>query len=222
MPMKPFKVAKSRLRTEVATVPQLPPVSELAKAFFRDVIAALQESPSVECVVVVGDDADLARQARRAGAMFLSGPTCPAEGPELWAELNAASQSGFDLAFRNFRTEYAVSVAGDLASLKSDSITTLFRALQDSERGIGRTAFVRDRSGHGTTLLAVNRDDRLLPQFGKNSAAAHSRAGAVDLTDQAPPDARLDIDTFEDLKLAIKLGVGPHTAAVLDGWGLDE
>jgi 2-phospho-L-lactate guanylyltransferase len=68
--------------------------------------------------------------------------------------------------------------------------------------------------------MVVAHSAELEPHFQGRSAARHRNSGAVPLTDEllGGPlvDARFDVDTGVDLVTVIDLGVGPHTAALLD------
>jgi 2-phospho-L-lactate/phosphoenolpyruvate guanylyltransferase len=80
-------------------------------------------------------------------------------------------------------------------------------------------AFLPDSSGVGTTMVVANAG-RLDPHFQGRSAARHRASGAVPLTaellSEPLADARQDVDTEVDLATVIGLGLGPHTAALID------
>jgi 2-phospho-L-lactate guanylyltransferase len=76
----------------------------------------------------------------------------------------------------------------------------------------GGRAFVADSAGTGTTLLAAASPAALSPSYGPGSRARHLDGGAVELT--GPPALRRDVDTPDDLRDALRLGVGTRTAAV--------
>jgi 2-phospho-L-lactate guanylyltransferase len=73
--------------------------------------------------------------------------------------------------------------------------------------------FVPDHDASGTTLLAASAGLALAPSYGVGSQASHAGSGAVELP--AGPGLRLDVDTPADLEAALRLGVGPATAAVV-------
>jgi 2-phospho-L-lactate guanylyltransferase len=52
------------------------------------------------------------------------------------------------------------------------------------------------------------------PMFGGASRARHASAGAVELFLDGVPGLRRDVDTPEDLRVAVALGAGFRTAAV--------
>ncbi len=69
-----------------------------------------------------------------------------------------------------------------------------------------------DAAGTGTTVLAAAAGHRLAPRYGPGSRDGHAASGAVEVDG----DLRLrrDVDTPDDLRDALALGVGPRTAAV--------
>ncbi|MYR60762.1 2-phospho-L-lactate guanylyltransferase, partial [Streptomyces sp. SID625] len=73
-------------------------------------------------------------------------------------------------------------------------------------------AFLADAAGIGTTLLAVGADRELRPAFGTGSRLRHRESGAVELGPDAVDSVRQDVDTGDDLRAALALGVGPRTA----------
>ena len=56
----------------------------------------------------------------------------------------------------------------------------------------------------------------LRPRFGPSSAELHRLAGHAPLPIAPDSGLRIDVDELADLHLAIDLGVGAHTRAVLD------
>jgi 2-phospho-L-lactate guanylyltransferase len=75
-------------------------------------------------------------------------------------------------------------------------------------------AFVADAAGIGTTLYTARPDASFTPAFGLDSRARHREGGARELALEDVPSVRRDVDTMEDLRAALELGVGPHTASV--------
>ena len=114
-------------------------------------------------------------------------------------------------------THGAARLTGPVAALSSD-----LPALRPGELGAALAAasrhpraYVPDAQGHGTTLLTAA-GVPLDPRFGAQSAAAHAASGAV-LLDGDWPGLRRDVDTADDLRAAVGLGAGRHTASVLAG-----
>ena len=190
LPVKRLAQGKSRLR---ATLP--PAADALPLALAADTAtAALACAP----VLVVTSDEMVAAALRRLGA------TIAAE-PDTLAGLNAAIAFGGEVAAsQGYRP---VAITADLPAMRPADLGAVLARLDR------RAAFVPDRRGDGTTLLAAAQGAALRPRFGPNSAMAHRRDGASRLS--APPRLRHDVDTEADLVAAIDLGVGRHTAAVL-------
>jgi 2-phospho-L-lactate guanylyltransferase len=74
---------------------------------------------------------------------------------------------------------------------------------------------VPDAAGTGTAMLAAPAGVELDPRFGRGSARAHQASGAVRL-DGGWPTLRQDVDTAADLAVAAALGLGRHTAELVD------
>lgn len=167
----------------------------LSVAFARDAITAAAAAESVARVVVVTGDADVARD--------LAVETVDDPGTGLAAAIRtgiAALDEG----------QPAAVMLGDLPALTPGALD---EALAMAERE-GRS-FVPDALTTGTTLLAARRADALRPHFGPGSAERHRLAGHVALPVAPDSGLRVDVDELADLHLAIDLGVGEHTQAVL-------
>ena len=71
-------------------------------------------------------------------------------------------------------------------------------------------SFVADAAGIGTTLYTAPYA-RFDPRFGPGSRLAHLGTGAREI--EGPlASLRRDVDDVDDLREALALGVGPHTA----------
>jgi 2-phospho-L-lactate/phosphoenolpyruvate guanylyltransferase len=197
--LKPATHAKSRL-----AVPD-PLRRRLAWTMARDTLAALSEA--LPHVLVVSDQPALETQLRRAGL--------PVEviSESGHVGMNSALSWGANaLQAQGFTT--IVACVGDLPALRPASIIQIV----DASRAHSRS-FVADASGVGTTFLVAH-DVELAPQFQGRSAAAHYASGAANLSTTAIgspiADARRDVDTEADLAVAIGLGVGQATGALVD------
>jgi 2-phospho-L-lactate guanylyltransferase len=169
--------------------------TSLALAMVRDVVQVAQSSPTIAEVVLVGDPA--------AAAALPELPCVPDSGRGLNTEVAAA-------AFGCAR------VAVLLPDVPAVSVDQLDRALDVG--GQFTRAFVADAEGIGTTLLMAQSGDALHPAFGPRSCASHAASGAVPVPDAGPGQlARLRRDVDDEIGLwdAARLGVGPHTAAVI-------
>ncbi|MFI6208840.1 2-phospho-L-lactate guanylyltransferase [Streptomyces sp. NPDC051041] len=196
IPLKPLARAKSRLADTAGD--GLRP--GLALAFAQDTVAAALACPAVRGVVVVTDDAVAGRELAALGARIV--PDEPGAG------LNAALAHAAALV-RAARPRSAVAALNaDLPALRPPELARVL----DAAAGFPR-AFLPDAAAVGTTLLAAAPGRELRPAFGAGSRARHRASGAVELALDAVDSVRQDVDTGEDLRTALALGVGPRTAA---------
>jgi 2-phospho-L-lactate/phosphoenolpyruvate guanylyltransferase len=194
VPAKRLAVAKTRLRP--LTAGSADPHTAWVLALLADTVAAATASPAVARVVVVTDDPDAVAVVRGLGADTV--PDEPDRG------LNPALVHGA-LAAGPGRV---AALSSDLPALRADELTAALAAAG----GAVPRCFVPDAGGTGTTLLTAV-GVPLDPAFGRGSAAAHRAGGAREL-DGPWPGLRRDVDTAEDLRAALALGVGPRTAAL--------
>ncbi|MFF9201342.1 2-phospho-L-lactate guanylyltransferase [Streptomyces sp. NPDC014986] len=196
VPLKPLALAKSRLSD--AADDGLRP--GLALAFAQDTVAAALECPAVRGVVVVTNDARAGRELAALGAAVA--PDEPRGG------LNAALAHGAAVVRASRRAEGVAALNADLPALRSRELARVLDAAAAFPR-----AFLADAAALGTTLLAAAPGRDLRPCFGPDSRARHRASGAVELRLDAVDSVRQDVDTGDDLRAALALGVGPHTAA---------
>lgn len=197
VPVKVLAVAKSRLASCGD-----PLRAQLALAFAADVVTACLACPDVARVLVVTDDPQATRALRALGAQVAP------DGPD--AGLNPALDHGAALLRAALGECGVVTVASDLPTLRPDHLAAALAAVPARGR-----ALVADVESIGTTLLAAGPGAALLPAYGDGSRQRHLDSGAVELL--APAALRRDVDTPADLAHAVRLGVGPHTAALLRG-----
>lgn len=190
VPLKRPDRAKTRLaRSGVADH------QRLAVAFAWDTIAAAAASPLVGSVWVVTDDADLVPP----GAHHLAD-----QGD---GDLNRALARAAEAISADHPSLGVVALCADLPALATEDLT-------EALAGMEHRCFVADSAGTGTTLLGVPAGIRLEPAFGIGSARRHEGSGATPLS--APlTTLRLDVDTADDLRRAIHVGVGTHTQRAL-------
>jgi 2-phospho-L-lactate/phosphoenolpyruvate guanylyltransferase len=212
LPLKGGTNAKSRLGAP----------AQLATAIALDCLAAVLAADDVGDVVVVTPDPRLAGLARDAGARVRP-ESVPGSG------LLAAVSDGL----AGVAGRCAVLLA-DLPALRPADLTTALRlaaALLEPrtaarlEPSAGRRTesaqparpemvFLPDAEGSGTVLLTALDPAAMRPAFGPASASAHEAAGAHRL-DADLPRLRRDVDTRDDLRTALALGVGVRTQAAL-------
>ncbi|MGW1540980.1 2-phospho-L-lactate guanylyltransferase [Streptomyces sp. NPDC002309] len=196
VPVKSLARAKSRLADAAADT--LRP--GLALAFAQDTVAAALASPAVGDVAVVTDDELAGRELAALGARVVS--------DEPGGGLNAALAHGA-AAVRARRPKSPVAALNaDLPALRPAELAQVLDAAAEFPR-----AFLADAAAIGTTLLAAAPDRELLPAFGLDSRARHRCGGAQELALTGVDSVRQDVDTAEDLRAALALGVGPRTAA---------
>lgn len=169
----------------------------LAVAFARDVITAARDARSVDRVVVVTCD-----PAVTEGIDGIEVVDDPSGG------LRAAIAEGLAV----LEPEHPAAVMlGDLPALTPEALDDALLLAEHEER-----SYVPDAAATGTTLLAARRAEALRPRFGPGSADLHRLAGHAPLPIAPDSGLRIDVDELADLHLAIDLGVGAHTRAVLD------
>ncbi|MEU7059610.1 2-phospho-L-lactate guanylyltransferase [Streptomyces sp. NPDC046197] len=196
IPLKPLARAKSRL-SDTAHDGVRP---GLVLAFALDTVAAALACPGVRDVAVVTDDVLAGRELAALGARIV--PDEPHGG------LNAALAHGTAVVRASRPQSPVAALNADLPALRPTELARVLTAAAEFPR-----AFLSDAAGVGTTLLAVAPDRELLPAFGVDSRSRHRASGAVELPLEAVDSVRQDVDTGEDLRAALALGVGPRTAA---------
>ncbi|MEV5611741.1 2-phospho-L-lactate guanylyltransferase [Streptomyces sp. NPDC052225] len=200
IPLKPLVRAKSRLAPTAGDA--LRP--GLALAFAQDTVAAAAACAAVRDVVVVTDDARAERELTALGARVV--PDAPQAG------LNAALVHGAARARALRPATPLAALNADLPALRPEELARVLAAAAAFPR-----AFLPDAAGIGTTLLSSAPGTELLPAFGTDSRARHAASGAAELPLDAVDSVRQDVDTGDDLRAALALGVGPHTARAAAG-----
>ena len=196
IPLKPLTRAKSRL-SDTAGDGVRP---GLALAFAQDTVAAALACAVVGDVAVVTDDGLAGRELAALGARIV--PDEPGGG------LNPALAHAAAVV-RASRPESAVAALNaDLPALRPLELARVLDAAAEFPR-----AFLPDAAAIGTTLLTAREGRELRPAFGRDSRARHRASGAAELALEAVDSVRQDVDTGEDLRAALALGVGPRTAA---------
>jgi 2-phospho-L-lactate/phosphoenolpyruvate guanylyltransferase len=196
VPVKVLARAKSRM---AATAGQHR--EALALAVAADTVTAALRSDRVRGVVVVTDDPLAAHELAALGAMIV--PDEPDSG------LNPALSYGAGVARRAFPDTGVGALSADLPALRSAELTRVLDAAADAP-----LAFVPDALDVGTTLYAARPGTDFSPAFGTDSRLRHRAQGARELALEDIASVRRDVDTLEDLRAALALGLGPRTAAV--------
>jgi len=194
MPVKVLARAKSRLAGLAG-----PRRGDLALALACDTVTAVLGADAVARVIVITDD-EVARAALTAlGALVV--PDEPRDG------LNAALRHGAAYAAARWPADGTAALSADLPALRPEQISRALRAA-----AAWPTAFVADAAGDGTTLYTAVPGAAFRPSFGLASRARHAMGGAVELVLDGVPGLRRDVDTPSDLRRAVTLGLGPHSA----------
>lgn len=201
VPVKRLEVAKTRLGHPYDRVRP-----DLALAFALDTVVAALSCRLVSGVVVVTDDARAASALAAVGSVVV--PDEPGAG------LNPALTHGARTAARSHPGSGTGALSADLPALRPRA---LGRAL--ARAAAHAAAFVRDSDGAGTTLVTARTPGDLRPLFGPDSARRHAAAGHGEIRGADLDCLRRDVDTVDDLAAARRLGLGPHTAAVVERLG---
>jgi 2-phospho-L-lactate guanylyltransferase len=194
MPVKVLALAKSRLAALAG-----PRRGELALALACDTVAAVLRSGLVARVIVITDDQVAGPALAGLGALIV--PDEPRDG------LNAALRHGAGYAAARWPGDGTVALSADLPALRPDELGRALRAA-----AAWPSAFVADAPGDGTTLYAAAPGVAFRPAFGLASRSRHAAGGAVELDLDGIPGLRRDVDTPEDLRGAVTLGLGPRSA----------
>ncbi|MGT2426527.1 2-phospho-L-lactate guanylyltransferase [Amnibacterium kyonggiense] len=195
VPIKRFSEGKKRLGDR-------PDRPALAEAFARDTLDAVAAAPHVRMLLVVTDDPDLVDDLALPVAVSVVRQGAPG--------LNNAISSGLRVANDRWPDWGQAVLAGDLPALTSEDLERTLSIAEEVPLGV-----VADAQGTGTVLLTGQPGVPLLPAFGAGSAMRHRDLGHRLI--RGTERLRRDVDTPEDLATAVRLGVGRHTAAVLEG-----
>ncbi|WP_069171993.1 2-phospho-L-lactate guanylyltransferase [Streptomyces griseus] len=195
VPLKPLARAKSRLgRT---TGEELRP--RLALAFALDTVSAALSCPAVRDVVVVTDDPVAGPALAALGARTVA--DSPAAG------LDAALEHGARSVLSQRPAAAVAALNADLPALRPGELARVLDFASAFPR-----AFVSDAQGIGTTFLSAMPGVELRPSFGGPSRARHLASGAGEIAAPGLDSVRRDVDTGDDLRVALALGVGRFTA----------
>ncbi|WP_069163847.1 2-phospho-L-lactate guanylyltransferase [Nocardia altamirensis] len=204
--VKSLDQAKSRLADRLRPEHR----ARLVLAMLADTVTATTAVPGILSVTVVTPDPAVADLARSVGA---------AVHPEPRKSGLDGLNSALADAARALRDRHGpvdlLALQADLPALRPEELNDV---LTVAPRGV--RSVVVDHAGTGTSALLVRDPGAPLePRFGPGSAHKHIAAGAVALHGDWP-GLRLDVDTADDLDLAIELGAGDATCAALHdiGW----
>ncbi|KAB2342470.1 2-phospho-L-lactate guanylyltransferase [Actinomadura rudentiformis] len=196
VPVKVLARAKTRLSAAAG-----PHREALALAVAADTVAAALRCDRVRSVIVVTDDPVPAAELAALGATVV--PDEPDAG------LNPALVHGAQRSRATVPHTGVGAISADLPALRPGELARVLDAAAQVP-----AAFVPDAAGIGTTLYTARPGVPFSPAFGGDSRAAHRARGAAELLLDDIDSVRRDVDTLDDLKIALKLGAGPRTTAV--------
>ncbi len=194
IPVKVLAQAKSRLAGLAG-----PRRGELALALACDTVTAVLGCDEAARVIVITDDQVAGVTLAALGALVV--PDEPRDG------LNAALRHGAAHAAARWPGSGTAALSADLPALRPAEIGRALRAA-----AAWPNAFVADAAGDGTTLYTAAPGAAFRPAFGLASRARHAADGAAELALDGIPGLRRDVDTPSDLRGAVRLGLGPHSA----------
>lgn len=181
VPIRDFHTGKSRLRG------YLPDriVNQVARQLAKRTIAELQDCRAIRRILVVSD-VDLSEGLVEEGVDHL------VQRPG--GRLNAAVREGL-IAARAHRMDSPILVThADLPYVTGSEYTNLIRKLN----AIGEDTYVPDRTGTGTTMLALHPGSTRCPSFGSGSGPRHEEHGFRRIELSQDSGLRNDLDTITD------------------------
>ncbi len=204
VPVKRLEIAKTRLAADLGARR-----TAFALAFAADTISAARRTPGVAEVIVVTDDQTVAQTARLLGAHVV--PDRPDAG------LNPALRWGARVAAQRRPGAPVGALSADLPALRPPELAAVLR-FAAAAGPPDRPTVVADAHGRGTTAYLSTAAAAFDPAYGAHSLNTHLQAGARAFVEADVPSLRRDVDTIADLRAALDLGVGNHTAALVGGF----
>jgi len=197
VPVKTLVAAKTRLSAAAG-----PHRAALAVAIACDTVEAALSCALVARVVVVTGDPVAAEALGEVGAHVVGDPE---------AGLNTALRHGATQAARLAPGDAVGALQADLPALRPAELARVLTAAAEFDQ-----VFLPDAAEIGTTFYGVRPTVPFTPGFGGESRERHLRRGARELFVEDVESVRRDVDTPDDLRLALALGVGPRTLAVAE------
>ncbi|MFC4900655.1 2-phospho-L-lactate guanylyltransferase [Streptosporangium amethystogenes subsp. fukuiense] len=197
VPVKTLVAAKTRLSAAAG-----PHRAALAVAIACDTVEAALRCALVTRVVVVTGDPVAAEALGGVGAHVVGDPE---------AGLNAALRHGALEAARLAPGDAVGALQADLPALRPAELARVLTAAAEFDQ-----MFLPDASEIGTTFYGVRPGTPFTPGFGGESRDRHLRRGAKELCVAGVESVRHDVDTPDDLRQALVLGVGPRTLAMAE------
>lgn len=192
IPMRALPSAKSRLRAATSGPAAH---ARLVDAIRNDTLAAVAAAERVARIVLAVDRPWVAATTEH--------HTFIQQG----RGLNAAVAQAQVWTQAQWPDDGVAALVGDLPALRSADLDAALEAAAEHDR-----CFTSDMWGLGTTMLTARPGVELQPAFGPQSGHRHYEI-AVSLN--PAPSLQCDVDTVEDLEIAVRLGVGPLTSQFL-------
>jgi 2-phospho-L-lactate guanylyltransferase len=208
VPVKQLGAAKSRLRGAADQgIGDADAHARLALALAHDTVAAVRASARVRRLLVISSDPVVAAELGAVGVEVVPDGAVPG--------LNAAYAGGAALLREHDPAAAVGALQADLPALRPAELDgAIAAAARLFAAGRAGRAFCSDADGTGTTFLLAAPGVTLDPLFGVASALRHRESGAQPLHGDWP-GLRRDVDTADDLREAMDLGLGEHTSSVL-------
>lgn len=204
---KHLAFAKTRLGRAVGDADRI----ALARAMFRDVLAAALSAQSADYVAVISSDPGLLEMARGASAVVID--------EEFPRGLNAAVRLATE-ALAGQGVEALCTVLSDIPLVTGQDIDSVFSELAEEGRG---AVLVPSRDLSGTNIIARAPADAIPTRFGNESLRRHLeecyRAGLPSRVVRQRGPA-LDLDVMDDLNEFVHTPGMTHTHSQLARLGI--
>lgn len=195
LPVKRFGAAKQRLAAGLDDERR----ETVVAAMLDDTLEAIAACRSLERLIVVSDEPEVAARAAAAGAELIADPGEGGHSGAALAGIARAEQRGAGCV---------VLLPGDCPLLDPRELDRLLTGLPSEY-----VAVVPDRHGTGTNALVLRPPGAIRPAFGEGSRARHvaaARAAGVPFAVEELPSLALDLDTPADVvALTRRLGRRP-------------
>jgi FO synthase len=186
VPVKALSSSKQRLASALG-----PRREDFARGLLAQTLFALAGSRCVSGVLVVTADAEVAQEARQAGAEVLQEE----------ADLNTACTHGL-AEVRTRGADICGIFHADLALLSPNGVDALISSYLECRRVENDSVIglVRCAKGTGTNVVLIDPTEPFTPAFGPASFAAHQLAAGSRARELRSEEAAFDVDTIADLE----------------------
>ena len=184
LPVKRFPVAKRRLGTGMSGRRR----RDLVSAMVADVLEAISAARTIEQILIVSGEPQVAKLAHAVGAEVIDDPDDRGHSEAAISGIKRATELGATVA---------VLLPGDCPLLDPRELDGLLTGIP--ERYV---AIVPDRHGTGTNALVLAPPDAIRPAFGEGSRLRHedsARGAGLPWSVQELASLALDLDTPADL-----------------------